>query len=97
MNAPLKQHIAEIATDDRTGTATAAGTIAAGLATSLDWIPANIGNLGVLMGVVLSATLVVVNIRAEIRKTKLDKLQEHMGELRVAEMERDSERDDPHE
>lgn len=72
----MKQQIIEIATDDKTGMATATGTIAVSISTALNWIPDNIGNLGVLMGICLSATLMVVHIRVEIRKTKLDKLRE---------------------
>lgn len=71
----MREQLTQIMHDDRTGAATAAGTVAASLATVFDWIPQNIGNAGVAVGIILSITLVVVNIRAEVRKTKLDNLE----------------------
>ena len=71
----MREQITQIMHDDRTGAATAAGTVAASLATVFDWIPQNIGNAGVAVGIVLSLTLIVINIRGEIRKTKLDNLE----------------------
>jgi cytochrome c biogenesis protein CcdA len=71
----MKHHLLEIAADDRTGVATAAGTVGISLSTILNLIPENIGNLGVLMGIILSITLCIVNIRAEIRKTKIENMQ----------------------
>jgi len=71
----VKQQVVQVMHDDRTGAVAAAGTVATSLATVFDWIPQNIGNVGILVGIVLSVTLIVVNIRAEIRKTELDNLE----------------------
>lgn len=70
----MKQQVIDLVTDDRAAGSAAAGTLATSFATMLDIIPANIGNLGVLVGILLSVTLLVIHIRSEIRKTKLDNL-----------------------
>lgn len=69
----MKQQVIEIAMDDKTGNIIAASTAGTSLATLLDLIPANIGNLGVLMGVILSTTLIICHVRSEIRNTELHK------------------------
>ena len=69
----MKAQLIAMAMDDKTGNITAAGTAGISVATLLDFIPENVGNLGVLMGVVLSITLVICHIRAEIRNTELHK------------------------
>ena len=84
----VKQQIVHVMHDDRTGAAAAAGTVATSLATVFDWIPQNIGNIGVAVGIVLSVTLIVVNVRAEIRKTKLDNLEITKLERRLGEERR---------
>jgi cobalamin synthase len=70
----VKQQAVQVMQDDRTGAAAAAGTVATSLATVFDWIPQNVGNAGIAVGIVLSVTLIVINIRSEMRKTKMDNL-----------------------
>jgi len=79
----MKQQFIDLATDDKTGAAAAGGTVATSLATVFDWIPQHIGNVGVAVGIVLSITLIVINIRGEIRKTKLDRLEITQRERRL--------------
>ena len=69
----MKAQLIEIAMGDKTGNIVAASTAGTGIATLLDIIPPNIGNLGVLMGVVLSFTLIICHIRGEIRNSELHK------------------------
>jgi len=72
----MKDAILDIAADDRTGAVTAAGTIGVSISAILDIIPDNIGNLGVLMGIVLTTILCIVHIRKEIRSTKAFNVRE---------------------
>ena len=84
----MKQQVEQLMQDDRTGAVAAGGTVATSLATVFDWIPQNIGNVGVMVGIVLSVTLIVINIRAEIRRTKLDELEITKRERKLGEERR---------
>lgn len=51
--------INRILTDAKTAVATATTTITTGAATSLEWIPQDIGKLATLLGAILTATLII--------------------------------------
>lgn len=63
--------------------AVAAATASVGTSTWLSWIPADIGKLGTLVGIVLSTVLIVVHITKLIhdRKIRDIELERQMLEL----------------
>ena len=60
------------AIDPRVGQGIAVTTAGAGVATALDWIPSGIGNLAALIGIILSAVLIVLHVmKGHLERKKL--------------------------
>lgn len=61
--------------------AIATGTTGSGVATMMEWIPADIGKLATLIGAILSLVLIVYwtqRIIADYRKNKLDRERDRL-------------------
>lgn len=62
--------IMHVAESGKAALTTATATVVTGTGSWLEYIPEDIGKLGVLVGIMLSVTLIVVHIRREIRDAK---------------------------
>ena len=65
----------DVITNPKTAGIVSNATMATGVATSLDWIPSDIGKLATLVGAILSTVLIVYwvqKIRNDFKRNKLD-------------------------
>lgn len=81
----LKESVNSALTDVRVAASSAAATTTTGMGTAFDWIPADIGKLGSLVGICLSGVLIYTHIkkgRADLKKTRLEiaALQADLGQ-----------------
>ena len=77
----------EAAQNPKIAHGSALATIGTGSATVASWIPANIGTIASLFGMILTATLFVVNIRKEKRDAELFELEKERLRLQIKRYE----------
>jgi fucose permease len=69
--------------------AIATGTTGSGIATAMNWIPDNIGNIATLIGAVLSLVLIVYWIQRIITDYRKNKLDRERDRLELDKLKRD--------
>jgi hypothetical protein len=71
----MNQLMQEALTSPRVAATVSTATTTAGMATFLDWIPADIGKLATLVGICLSAVLIYIHIKRYRREEEKHKLE----------------------
>ena len=71
----IRSYAQDVVTNAKVAGTISASTTSTGLATFLEWIPADIGKLGTLVGILLSSVLIYVHLKKgklESEKTTLE-------------------------
>lgn len=71
----IQDSIQQISQSAKIAAATSAGTAGTGALTWLEWIPTDIGKLGVLVGIVLSTVLIRNHFKKDKREDEKHKLE----------------------
>lgn len=75
--------LSKILMDVKTAWVSAIGTASSGIATILDKIPADIGKLATLVGIVFSLVLIYAHIRRLLMDIKTRQLDDQLKQLKI--------------
>ena len=73
--------VGDAAQNPKIAATVSAGTIGSGTLTVLEWIPANIGSIASMVGIVLSSVMIYIHLKQHFLKMKL--LQKELEETKL--------------
>lgn len=80
----LSQLTSELLTNLRVAAGVATITVSSGVATFIEWVPLDLGKIATLVGIVLSAVLIVTHIRKAQRDAERHEIEIALLRMKLA-------------